>query len=92
MSPILLYCITVLWALAVGLFCAYKDYKRTKPKMYFCKNDPSIEVKLINDVKVLIKKDLEYQCVVLSKGYPSKLYIMGKDYFEENFEKKYPDS
>lgn len=92
MTPILLYCIAAFGALAVGLFCAYKEYKRTKPRIYSYKNDPSIEVELINDVKVLIKKDLRYQCVVLSKGYPSKLYIMGKDYFEENFEKKYPDS
>lgn len=92
MSPILLYCIAVLGALAVGLFCAYKQTKRDKDRLYFLKSDPSIEVLLVKDIEVSIKKNLKYRCVVIMKDDSLKLNIIGKDYFEENFEKKYPDS
>lgn len=75
----------------IALVChiVMKNNKRYKKLAYHLKNMPNAEVLYLSDINVLISENDIIECVLLKEKDKDKMHIIGKEYFESKFVKKY---
>lgn len=87
-----LFVVIAIWVIGmIALVChiVMKNNKRYKKLAYHLKNMPSTDFIYIKHFDVLINEDSTIECVALKDLDTDKLHIVGKEYFESNFVKKY---
>lgn len=82
--------VIVIWVIGIiGLTChiMVKNNKRYKKLAYHLKNMPNAEFLYLSDINVLVSENDIIECVLLKEK--DKMHIIGKEYFESKFVKKY---
>ena len=87
-----LFVVIAIWVIGIiALVChmVMKNNKRYKKLAYHLKNMPNSEVLYLNDINVLLSKNDIIECVVIKEVNKDRIHIIGKEYFKNNFVKKF---
>lgn len=84
--------VIVIWVIGmIALTChiIVKNDKRYKKLAYHLKNMPSTDFIYIEHLDVLVNEDSTIECVAIEDLNTNKLLVVGVEFFEKNFVKKY---